>query len=96
MKPAKKPTGRRAILWEEPPANAEIVDRYLYLGRQMEVARPREVAALYMMRSKDKSQQEAMQLIQEARTAMWTRRAVFAAVLSVPLNGFVTFLVTRS
>ena len=68
---------------------------YLALGRQMEIARPHELAALYMMRSGDEAQKEAMMLVQEAKTAVWTRRAVFAAVLSVPLNGLVAFLVTR-
>ena len=69
-------------------------DPYLALGRQMEVARPNELGAIYMMR-KDPAQREAMMLVQSAKTAVWTRRAVFAAVVSIPVNGLVTFLITR-
>lgn len=70
-------------------------DPHLALGRQMEVARPNELGALYMMRSKDPAQREAMMLVQSAKTAVWTRRAVFAALALIPVNGLVTFLVTR-
>jgi hypothetical protein len=93
MEPSKKPRGRRAILWEKPPAGVQ--GTYEFIAKQMDVARPRDIAILYMLRSNDPKQQEAMQLMQEAKTALWTRRAVIAVVLSVPLNGLITFLVTR-
>jgi len=69
-------------------------DLYLALGRQMEVARPNELGAIYMMRQ-DPVQREAMMVVQEAKTAVWTRRAVFFALGSIPVNALVTFLVTR-
>ena len=68
---------------------------YEHLADQMNVARPKDIAILYMLRTKDKTQQEAMQLLQEAKTAEWTRRAVVAVVLSIPVNALITFLVSR-
>jgi hypothetical protein len=44
----------------------------------VQIARPNELGALYMMRSKDHSQQEAMLLVQQAKTAVWTTSPVLA------------------
>lgn len=69
--------------------------RYEVLAKQMQIARPNELGALYMMRTKDRTQQEAMMLVQQAKTAVWTRWLILVAVAAIPLNGLVTLLVTR-
>jgi hypothetical protein len=78
----------------EMPEGISVTDQYLVLGKQMEIAKPHELGALYMMRSKDREQQEAMVLVQSAKTMVWTRRAVVAALIGIPVNGLITFLVT--
>lgn len=70
-------------------------DVYHALARQMSVARPHELGALMMMRQGDKSQTDAMMLVQSAKTAIWTRRAVVAAVALIPINGLITFLIAH-
>jgi len=55
-------------------------DPYLAVGRQMEVARPNELGALYMMRD-DPAQREAMMLIQSAKKGgVDSPRSVLCAV----------------
>ena len=61
-------------------------DVYQALARQMSVARPHLLGAFMMMRQGDKSQTDAMMLVQSAKTAIWTRRAVVAAVTLIPIN----------
>ena len=55
----------------------------------------RRLGALMMMRQGDKSQTDAMMLVQSAKTAIWTRRAVVAAVALIPINGLITFLIAH-
>src|SRR3954447_13355362 len=80
----------------EMPEGISVTDQYLVLGRQMEKATPRELGALYMMRDRHRSQQEAMMLVQAAKTAVWTRWAIVVALIGIPVNALVTFLITRS
>ena len=77
------------------PEGISVTDQYLVLGKQMEIAKPHELGALYMMRSKDRPQQEAMMLVQSAKTAVWARWAIVVALVAIPVNGLVTFLVTH-
>lgn len=58
-------------------------DVYLDLARQMDLAKPWELATLAMMRSADEKQIRAMELLLLARAARLTRYAVLVATLSV-------------
>jgi hypothetical protein len=90
-----KMSKRREALFEYPTDVEKPTDVYAVLAKQMEIARPNELGALYMMRSKDRSQQEAMMLVQQAKTAVWTRWAIVVALVAIPANGLVTYLVSR-
>ena len=57
-------------------------DPYLGLARQMDLAKPWELAALAMMRRGDEGQIRAMELILLAKYTRLTRLAVVAATLS--------------
>lgn len=63
-------------------------DNHAFIARQLTMARPHEVAWLFLVRGDD-HQREAMQLAQQARTAWWSRMAVFAVLLSVPVNAII-------
>lgn len=54
-------------------------DVYIWLARQINMATPHELTALYLIRS-DEKQHRAMELAMAANEAMWTRRAVYAAL----------------
>ena len=64
------------------PPIVEGEDPYLALARQMDLAKPWELAALAMMRHGDAGQIRAMELILVAKYTRLTRLAVIAAVLS--------------
>lgn len=73
-------------------ARREGEDSYGWVARQICMARPHEVAWLYMLRNDD-GQREAMQLVQAARTAFWSRLAVFAVLVSVPVNAIIALAI---
>lgn len=71
-------TERNAELFTLAPGE----DPYLGIARQMDMARPWELAALAMMRHGDEGQVRAMELILLAKYTRLTRLAVIAAAAS--------------
>jgi hypothetical protein len=59
-------------------------DPYQMIARQLTMAKPYELAWLYLLRD-DPKQREAMMLLQQARTAFWARLAVIMSALALPV-----------
>jgi hypothetical protein len=79
-------TDKRKAEFEQRPNE----DPYQWVARQLDIANPFEAAWLMLIR--DDKQRQAMEVLQQARTARWTRWAVVVALLSVPVNISVSLL----
>lgn len=66
-------------------------DAYLWIARQINMATPYELTALFIIRD-DEKQRRAMEMAQQAHMARWTRNAVFAAIWAVSVTSVVAIV----
>jgi hypothetical protein len=70
-------------------------DNYVYITRTIRTLRGRDLVTLYMMRDRDKTQLEAMQLWVDLRMVFWTRALAYRTVILGVLT-VVAALIARS